>query len=245
MTNPTCPRCGAPSNSSLARFCAECGGVLYEPTMLPPTIPGPGLAPANSSNRATGGSSIQHGLTGASSSGGGGWDGGQGGLPPGGPSTGSAETAFPDSGETESDIDVSHALWRFCFWVTKWALVVLAIDLVIWFVLHKLHHSIQAVNLAGEYTILGLFGLWVLTLTLTYLFFLGDSFEAGIRGMKPIPTPQEIAHQLHVELGRPPTLQEVASVQQMLATARNQDLVTAGIGAASWVAVREGLQGKR
>jgi len=214
--------------------------------MLPSAaLPGAGLAHADSRNRAAGGGSIQHGVVRAGSAGGGGWAGGPGGLPPEGPPMGSAEAGSPNSGEAEPDIDVSHALWTFCFWVTKWALVVLAVDLVIWFVLHKLHHSIQAVNLAGEYTIIGLFGLWVLTLTLTYLFFLGDSFEAGIRGMKPIPTPQEIANQLQAELGRPPTLQEVASVQQILATARNQDLVTAGIGAASWVAVREGLRGKR
>jgi len=50
--------------------------------------------------------------------------------------------------------------------------------------------------------------------------------------------------QLHGELGRPPTLVEVAAVQQMLATARNQDVLTASIGVASWLAVREALEKK-
>lgn len=57
-----------------------------------------------------------------------------------------------------------------------------------------------------------------------------DSVKAAGRGLQPVPPPLEIAAQLQVELGRPPTLAEVADAQRILATARNQDLVTAGIG---------------
>ncbi len=84
--------------------------------------------------------------------------------------------------------------------------------------------------------------LWLGVLAFNYSRFLNMSARAGIRAIHPIPLPVEIHRQLHAQYGRPPTPQEVAATQQMLATARNQDLVTASIGLASVVAVREALK---
>jgi hypothetical protein len=46
----------------------------------------------------------------------------------------------------------------------------------------------------------------------------------------PLPTPAQIYTQLRAEYGRPPTLDEVAAVQQMLANRRREALANAGIG---------------
>lgn len=46
----------------------------------------------------------------------------------------------------------------------------------------------------------------------------------------PIPSPQEIAWSLQNEWGRPPTIQEVQAVHQMLYDEHNAALINSGIG---------------
>lgn len=55
------------------------------------------------------------------------------------------------------------------------------------------------------------------------------SMETTIHAAQPMPSPDEIAYRLQIEWGRPPTLQEVAAVQQLLVNQRNQNLVNAGM----------------
>ena len=55
--------------------------------------------------------------------------------------------------------------------------------------------------------------------------------EIGVAST-PIPSPDEIAHQLAVERGRPATVLEVAAVHQMLTDRKNQALLNVvGLGA--------------
>jgi hypothetical protein len=56
------------------------------------------------------------------------------------------------------------------------------------------------------------------------------SFAANLNAaMKPVPNPAEISWGLQQEWGRQPTVQEVAAVQQMLTSERNQSLLNSGI----------------
>ncbi len=55
---------------------------------------------------------------------------------------------------------------------------------------------------------------------------MNETFAAASR---PVPSPQHIAWQLQQEWGRPPTVEEVAAVQQILVTEKNQALLNTGI----------------
>jgi len=67
----------------------------------------------------------------------------------------------------------------------------------------------------------------ILALSITSGLFLGDQIALAAR---PLPSPAQIAAQLEAEWGRPPTVEEVAAVHQMLTNQHNQALLNSGIG---------------
>jgi len=228
MTPPVCTRCGASLDNNRTQFCVVCGA----PEGLAPhwsTTRG-GLGPGSDLGDSTefepwrrSAEEPVHEV-----------------VPPPSP----AASVSPASVSSASS-DGSPSAWRrFRNRSTVLAIVVLLVDGAVYFLLRYLDMSSQLVNHIGEYAFIYLAVLWLGIVVLSYTQFLGDSAQAGYRALTPVPTPQEIAAQLHGELGRPPTLVEVAAVQQMLATARNQDVLTASIGVASWLAVREALEKK-
>ncbi len=58
----------------------------------------------------------------------------------------------------------------------------------------------------------------------------------------PLPTPAQIYSEVLAEFGRPPTLDEVAAVQQMLHNRRNEALVNAGIGFGALYVIHQGVE---
>ena len=228
MTPPVCTRCGASLDNNRTQFCVVCGA----PEGLAPHWSttrgglGPGSDPGDSTEIEPWRRSAEEPAHEV--------------APPPSP----AASVSPASVSSASS-DGSPSAWRrFRNRSTVLAIVVLLVDGAVYFLLRYLDTSSQLVNHIGEYAFIYLAVLWLGIVVLSYTQFLGDSAQAGYRALTPVPTPQEIAAQLHGELGRPPTLVEVAAVQQMLATARNQDVLTASIGVASWLAVREALEKK-
>ncbi len=228
MTPPVCTRCGASLDNNRTQFCVVCGA----PEGLAPHWSttrgglGPGSDPGDSTEIEPWRRSAEEPVHEV--------------VPPPSP----AASVSPASVSSASS-DGSPSAWRrFRNRSTVLAIVVLLVDGAVYFLLRYLDMSSQLVNHIGEYAFIYLAVLWLGIVVLSYTQFLGDSAQAGYRALTPVPTPQEIAAQLHGELGRPPTLVEVAAVQQMLATARNQDVLTASIGVASWLAVREALEKK-
>ena len=64
-----------------------------------------------------------------------------------------------------------------------------------------------------------------------YWWRVGADIGQSVRNLSvPMPTPYEIESALCREWHRPPTVQEVAAVEQMLHNQRNRDLVNAGMG---------------
>ena len=230
MTPPVCTRCGASLDNNRTQFCVVCGA----PEGLAPhwsTTRG-GLGPGSDPGDST---EIEPWVRSAE-------EPAHEVVPPLPP----AASVPPASVSSASVPDGSPSAWRrFRNRSTVLAIVVLLVDGAVYFLLRYLDTSSQLVNHIGEYAFIYLAVLWLGIVVLSYTQFLGDSAQAGYRALTPVPTPQEIAVQLHGELGRPPTLVEVAAVQQMLATARNQDVLTASIGVASWLAVREALDKKQ
>lgn len=228
MTPPVCTRCGASLDNNRTQFCVVCGA----PEGLAPHWSttrgglGPGSDPGDSTEIEPWVRFAEEPVHEV--------------VPPPSP----AASVSPASVSSASS-DGSPSAWRrFRNRSTVLAIVVLLVDGAVYFLLRYLDTSSQLVNHIGEYAFIYLAVLWLGIVVLSYTQFLGDSAQAGYRALTPVPTPQEIAAQLHSELGRPPTLVEVAAVQQMLATARNQDVLTASIGVASWLAVREALEKK-
>ena len=224
MTPPVCTRCGASLDNNRTQFCVVCGA----PEGLAPHWSttrgglGPGSDPGDSTEIEPWVRSAEEPVHEV--------------VPPLPPVASVPAASVPEG---------SPSAWRrFRNRSTVLAIVVLLVDGTVYFLLRYLDTSSQLVNHIGEYAFIYLAVLWLGILVLSYTQFLGDSAQAGYRALTPVPTPQEIAVQLHGELGRPPTLVEVAAVQQMLATARNQDVLTASIGVASWLAVREALEKK-
>ena len=229
MTPPVCTRCGASLDNNRTQFCVVCGA----PEGLAPhwsTTRG-GLGPGSDPGDST---EIEPWVRSAE-------EPAHEVVPPLPP----AASVPPASVSSASVPDGSPSAWRrFRNRSTVLAIVVLLVDGTVYFLLRYLDTSSQLVNHLGEYAFISLAVLGLGIVVVSYTQVLGDSAQAGYRALTPVPTPQEIAVQLHGELGRPPTLVEVAAVQQMLATARNQDVLTASIGVASWLAVREALEKK-
>jgi hypothetical protein len=48
----------------------------------------------------------------------------------------------------------------------------------------------------------------------------------------PLPTPAEIYTHLEIQYGRPPTVEELAAVQQLFCNGRNDAVINGGIGLA-------------
>ena len=229
MTPPVCTRCGASLDNNRTQFCVVCGA----PEGLAPHWSttrgglGPGSDPGDSTEIEPWVRSAEEPVHEV--------------VTPQSP----AASVPPASVSSASVPDGSPSAWRrFRNRSTVLAIVVLLVDGAVYFLLRYLDMSSPLVNHIGEYAFIYLAVLWLGIVVVSYTQFLGDSAQAGYRALTPVPTPQEIAVQLHGELGRPPTLVEVAAVQQMLATARNQDVLTASIGVASWLAVREALEKK-
>ncbi len=224
MTPLVCTRCGASLDNNRTQFCVVCGA----PEGLAPHWSttrgglGPGSDPGDSTEIEPWVRSAEEPVHEV--------------VPPLPPVASVPAASVPEG---------SPSAWRrFRNRSTVLAIVVLLVDGAVYFPLRYLDMSSPLVNHIGEYAFIYLAVLWLGIVVLSYTQFLGDSAQAGYRALTPVPTPQEIAVQLHGELGRPPTLVEVAAVQQMLATARNQDVLTASIGVASWLAVREALEKK-
>lgn len=225
MTPLVCTRCGASLDNNRTQFCVVCGA----PEGLAPHWSttrgglGPGSDPGDSTEIEPWVRSAEEPVHEV--------------VPPLPPVASVPAASVPEG---------SPSAWRrFRNRSTVLAIVVLLVDGAVYFPLRYLDMSSPLVNHIGEYAFIYLAVLWLGIVVLSYTQFLGDSAQAGYRALTPVPTPQEIAVQLHGELGRPPTLVEVAAVQQMLATARNQDVLTASIGVASWLAVREALDKKQ
>ena len=226
MTPLVCTRCGASLDNNRTQFCVVCGA----PEGLAPHWSttrgglGPGSDPGDSTEIEPWVRSAEEPVHEV--------------VTPQSP----ASSVPPASVSSASVSDGSPSAWRrFRNRSTVLAIVVLLVDGAVYFLLRYLDMSSPLVNHIGEYAFIYLAVLWLGIVVLSYTQFLGDSAQAGYRALTPVPTPQEIAVQLHGELGRPPTLVEVAAVQQMLATARNQVVLTAIIGVASWLAVRDAL----
>jgi Na+/melibiose symporter-like transporter len=106
-------------------------------------------------------------------------------------------------------------------------LVLLIAATVIWFVVflpteHSMSHF-HTIWLGVGITIFCLWFCLVLLLIARYIWRL-----SGV-AFTPIPGPAEIEAQLRAHLGRQPTLEEVAAMQQMIKTRRNEALL--GLGA--------------
>jgi hypothetical protein len=67
--------------------------------------------------------------------------------------------------------------------------------------------------------------------------------DDGYKALEPLPTPQEIAVGLEDTLGRQPSIEEVAAMQQMLSHEKNQQLIRSGvtIGAVFLIGRNSGL----
>lgn len=73
---------------------------------------------------------------------------------------------------------------------------------------------------------------------------IGGQLGLSIRtAATPLPDPRQIAVQLQEEWGRPPTVEEVAAVQQLLTSQRNQALVQSGIGIGALYLFEHNLHG--
>jgi hypothetical protein len=84
-----------------------------------------------------------------------------------------------------------------------------------------------------------LFIVGFLTWFVSYLRFEGETWDAAQRALTPIPRIPELRQQLTKEMGREPTLVEMAAVQQMMVHERNQDAARAAFGAAVTVSAYE------
>lgn len=99
----------------------------------------------------------------------------------------------------------------------------------------------------------------IVTMVLLYpwLAFMALGFIAGVVGLiintaksakkanTPVPPPAQIAYRLQSEWGRPPTVQEVAAVQQMLMNEKNAAMVQAGIGIGALYAASRLAKGEK
>lgn len=66
---------------------------------------------------------------------------------------------------------------------------------------------------------------------------------AIVEASRPMPTPAEIESSLRQELGRPPTIAEVAAVHQMLISEKNQAMIIAGISVGALYMMEKNLHG--
>ena len=74
--------------------------------------------------------------------------------------------------------------------------------------------------------------------------FMGDTIDAAIRASVPVPPREELRAQLVSELGREPSLEEIAALQQILMNERAQDAVRAAAGVAFYLQLRHVAKGR-
>lgn len=104
-----------------------------------------------------------------------------------------------------------------------WA-VAIVVALVCW-PLHLQMVSKYTAILVGIITLVPI-GIWFIVFVWKAA---GWGFDEAMLGAQAIPSPQETSASLQQEWGRPPTVQEVAAVQQILVNQRNQHLTNAGL----------------